>query len=60
MRGRGVGGGMGRGQVGHAKFGEGIKEQGHAEVMWGVNMGIGDGDVEEREWVCDSGADYHM
>ena len=23
-------------------------------------MGIGDGDGEEREWVCDSGADYHM
>ena len=23
-------------------------------------MGIGNGDGEEREWVCDSGADYHM
>ena len=25
-----------------------------------INMGIGDGDREEREWVCDNGADYHM
>ena len=25
-----------------------------------INMGIGDGDGEEREWVCDSGANYHM
>ena len=23
-------------------------------------MGIGEGDGEEKEWVCDSGADYHM
>ena len=28
--------------------------------MGEVNMGDGDGDGEEREWVCDSGADYHM
>ena len=25
-----------------------------------ISMGIGDGDGEEREWVCDNGADYHM
>ena len=23
-------------------------------------MGTGEGDGEEREWVCDSGADCHM
>ena len=25
-----------------------------------INMGTGEGDGEEREWVCDSGADCHM
>ena len=25
-----------------------------------INVGIGYGDGEEREWICDSGADYHM
>lgn len=25
-----------------------------------VNLGVGDGDVDEREWVSDSRADYHM
>ena len=28
--------------------------------MGEVSMGMGDGDGDEREWVCDSGADYHM
>ena len=38
-----------------------MEDQGHAEVLMGkVNMGDGDGDGEEREWVCDSGTDYHM
>ena len=62
MRGRGAGN-AGRGQGGHGRFGEGtdVEDQGHAEVLMGeINMGIGDGDGEEREWVCDSGADYHM
>ena len=36
-------------------------EQGQSEVMIGeVNMGRGDDDGEEKEWVCDSGADFHM
>ena len=25
-----------------------------------VNMGSGDGDGDEKEWICDSGADFHM
>ena len=29
-------------------------------LMGEMNMGIGDGNGEEREWVCDSGADCHM
>ena len=28
--------------------------------MGEVSMGTGEGDGDEREWVCDSGADYHM
>ena len=28
--------------------------------MGEVSMGTGDGDGDEREWVCDSGAYYHM
>ena len=40
---------------------EGADDQGHSEVLMGeVSMGTGDGDGDEREWVCDSGADYHM
>ena len=70
-RGRGVSV-RGRGGVrgGQAKYCEGEdeedegEEQGHAEVQVGevgeVNMGSGDGDGEEKEWVCDSGADFHM
>ena len=61
--GRGRGSGRGRGG-GYSRFGEGgeeEQEQGHAEVLVGeVNMGTGDGDGEEKEWVCDSGADFHM
>ena len=62
VRGRGAGA-AGRGQGGHGRYGEStdVEEQGHAEVLIGeINMGIGDGDGEEKEWVCDSGADYHM
>ena len=62
-RGRGSGGagGAGKGQGSHGNFGEGEEEQWHAEVMIGeVNMGVGDGDGEDKEWVCDSGADFHM
>ena len=59
-RGRGAGC-AGRGQGGHGKYGEGTEDQGHAEVLVGeVNMGDGDGDGEEKEWVCENGADYHM
>ena len=25
-----------------------------------VNMGMGDEDGEDKEWVCDTGANYHM
>ena len=61
-RGRGRGAGVvGRG--GYSRYGQGMdeEEQGHAEVLIGeISMGIGEGDGEEREWVCDSGADYHM
>ena len=61
-RGRGRGAGaVGRG--GHGRYGQGtdVEEQGHAEVLIGeISMGIGEGDGEEKEWVCDSGADYHM
>ena len=45
------------------KCGEGEEggEQGHVEVLIGeVNMGVGDEDGEDKEWVCDSGANYHM
>ena len=45
------------------RFGEGTdgEDQGRAEVLIGeINVGIGYGDGEEREWICDSGADYHM
>ena len=58
VRGRGAGA-AGRGQGGHGRYGEStdVEEQGHAEVLIGeINMGIGDGDGEEKEWVCDSGA----
>ena len=62
IRGRGFGiAGRGQGGGGHGSYGEGMEDQGHAEVLMGeVNMGEGDGDGEEREWVCDSSADYHM
>ena len=57
-RGRGSGRGQGGGQ---GRYGEGTETQGHAEVLIGeVNMGAGDGDGEDKEWVCDSGADHHM
>ena len=37
------------------------EEQGFAEVsMADVNFGGGDIDGKEKEWVCDSGADYHI
>ena len=36
-------------------------EQGHSEALIvEVNMGTGDGDGEEKEWVCDSRADFHL
>ena len=60
-------GGRGRGRgVGSSRFGEGEgggeeTEQGHSEMLLGeVCMGTGDGDGEDKEWVCDSGADFHM
>ena len=62
-RGRGRGGRGGYGRLGEVEEGveEEVPEHGHAEVLIGeVNMGIGNGDGEEREWVCDSGADFHM
>ena len=38
-----------------------MEEHGHAKVLIReINMGIGKGDGEEKEWVCDGGADYHM
>ena len=51
---------------GHSRYGEGdgdeeTDDQGHSEVLMGeFSMGTGDGDGDKREWVCDSGADYHM
>ena len=37
------------------------EEQGHAEVLVGeVNMGSCDGDGDKKEWVCNSGAGFHM
>ena len=62
------GGRTGRGGRGggSTRFGEGDayeepNEQGHSEILIGeISMGTGEGDGEEREWVCDSGADYHM
>ena len=61
-RGRGAGSDGGRSQGGgHGKYVEETEDQGHAEVLSAeVNMGSGDGDGEEKEWVCDSGADHHM
>ena len=56
-------GGRGRGST---RFGEGdvdeeSNDKGHSEVLiGGISMGTGEGDGVEREWVCDSGADYHM
>ena len=32
----------------------------HKVLVGEVNMGSGDGDGDEKEWVCDSGADFHM
>ena len=55
--------GAGSARRGQGRFGEGTdgEDQGHAEVLIGeINVGIGYGDGEEREWICDSGADYHM
>lgn len=61
---RGCGsGGIGSGRGGHVKFGEGEEgeEQGHTEVLIGeVTMGIGEEDGEDKESICDSGAEYHM
>ena len=63
LRGRGR---PSRGRGGYSRYGEGdtkedVDEQGFSEVLVGeVHMGTGDGDGEEREWVCDSGADFHM
>ena len=38
-----------------------MEEQGHAEALVGeISMGSGEGDGEEKESVCDSGADYHI
>ena len=46
---------------GQVNFGQGSREQRHAEILMGeINFGEGDGDGDEKEWVCDSGADYHM
>ena len=60
-RGRGAGA-AGRG--GYSRYGQGADEegeQGHAEVLIGeISMGSGEDDGEDRDWVCDSGADYHM
>ena len=63
----GRGGGRGRGGRGggQGRFGEeGVEEeleQGQSEALMGeVNMGTGEGDGDDKEWVCDSGADYHM
>ena len=55
-------GGRGGGYLGEGEGAEGERpEQGHGEVMIGeVNIGRGDDDGEEREWVCDSGADFHV
>ena len=65
-RGRGRGrSGRGRGG-GYSKFGEREgeeeeEEQEYSKVMIGeVNMVTDNGDGEEREWVCDSGADFHI
>ena len=60
-RGRGRGAGT-AGRGGHGRYGQGmdVEEQGHAEVLIGeISMGIGEGDGGEKEWVCDSRADYH-
>ena len=62
------GGRTGRGGRGgsNARYGEGDvnqdeNEHGHSEILIGeISMGKGEGDGEEREWVCDSGADHHM
>lgn len=61
-RGGGGRGGTSRGAIGDAKFGEAEDdEDGHAEILSAeVNFGGGDGDGDDREWVCDSGANYHM
>ena len=57
-RGRGRGGGYSRiGEEGE----EEEQEQGHLEALIGeVNMGTSDGDCEDKEWVCDSRADFYM
>lgn len=55
----GRGGGFTR--FGEGDADEGVSEQGHSEVLIGeISMGTGEGDGEEKEWVCDSGADFHM
>ena len=63
QRGRGRGAGGAR-RGGYGRYGQGMEEeaeQGHAEVLVGeISMGSGEGDGEDKEWVCDSGADYHM
>ena len=60
-RGRGRGGrGGGYGRLGEVEEEE-EPEYGYSEALIGeVNMGTGDGDGDEKEWVCDSGADFHM
>ena len=59
-RGRGRGDGA-AGRGGYGRYGDGDQEeQGHVEVLVGeVNMGMGDKDGEDKEWVCDTGANYH-
>ena len=67
-RGGGRGGrGAARGGRSGGYLGEGVEvqeevaEQGHGEAMIGeVNIGRGEEDGDGREWVCDSGADFHM
>ena len=57
-----------RGRGGYSRYVEGEEdtkedggESGYSEVLVGeVNIGTGDGDGEDKEWVCDSGADFHM
>ena len=39
----------------------GKREPGHAEIYVGeANFGGGDIDGADKEWVCDTGSDYHL